>query len=88
MEALGDPSCSYGRIYTMLSRGLPKKKIAMNGSSAFDLNAAGVPETIPHSSSKEILHKPLAGTCAQNFFLPLWAISSSGQGLSIEVQII
>ena len=32
VEEIGDPSCSYGRIYTMLSKGLPKEKVAMNGA--------------------------------------------------------
>ena len=94
-EEIGDPSCSYGRIFSMLSRGLPKEKIAMNGAMGFELEphatdyrAAPTPETIPASSSKKILHKPLAGICNQKVFLPLWAISSSGQGLSLEFQII
>jgi hypothetical protein len=95
IEEIGDPSCSYGRIYTMLSKGLPKEKIAMNGAMGFELEphatdyrAAPTPETIPLSSSKKILHKPLAGICNQKVFLSLWAISSSGQGLSLEFQII
>ena len=85
VEEIGDPSCSYGRIYTMLTKGLPKEKIAMNGAMGFELvpNAdyrlQPTPETIPVSSSKKILHKPLAGICNQKVFLPLWAISSSGQ---------
>ena len=71
----------------MLSKGLPKEKIAMNGAMGFELvpnadyRVAPTPETIPLSSSKKILHKPLAGICNQKVFLPLWAISSSGQGL-------
>ena len=32
---------------------------------------------------KRILHKPLAGIFAPKVFLPLWAISYSGQGLSL-----
>ena len=88
IEEIGDPSCSYGRIHTMLSKGLPKEKIAMNGAMAFELDAAGVPETIPHSTSKRILHKPLAGLCHQKVFLPLQFISTSGQGLSFEFQIL
>ena len=78
----------------MLSKGLPKEKIAMNGAMGFemepnvDYRVAPTPETIPVSSSKKILHKPLAGICHQKVFLPLWAISSSGQGLSFELQII
>ena len=76
-------------------KGVPKEKIAMNGAMGFELVphatnylTAPTPETIPHSSSKKILHKPLAGTCQQKVFLPLWAISSSGHGLSLEFQII
>ena len=38
VEEIGDPSCSYGRIYTMLSKGLPKEKIAMNGAMGFELD--------------------------------------------------
>ena len=66
----------------------------MNGAMGFELDpnadyrVAPTPETIPPSSSKKILHKPLAGICNQKVFLPLWAISSSGQGLSLEFQII
>ena len=75
MVEIGDPPCSYGRIYTVLSRGLPKEKIA-----------AGVLEKIPHSSSEN------TQTACQDLqpkgVLPLWAISSSGQGLSLEFQII
>ena len=37
VEEIGDPSCSYGRIYTMLSKGLPKEKVAMNGAMGFEL---------------------------------------------------
>ena len=78
----------------MLSMGLPKEKIAMNGAMGFELEptvdyrVAPTPETIPIGGSKKILHKPLAGICNQKVFLPLWAISSSGQGLSFEFQII
>ena len=66
----------------------------MNGAMGFELvpNAdyrlPPTPETIPASSSKKILHKPLAGICNQTVFLPLWAISSSGQSLSLEFQIV
>ena len=94
-EEIGDPSCSYGRVYAMLGKSLPKEKIAMNGAMSFELvpNAdyrlPPTPETIHAGSSKKILHKPLAGICTQTkYFLPLWAISSSGQGLSFEFQII
>ena len=94
VEEIGDPSCPYGRIYTMLSEGLPKEKIAMNGAMGFELTSnadyrvAPTPETIANGKSKRILHEPLAGICSQKVFLPLWAISSSGQGLSLEFQII
>ena len=91
VEEIEDPSCSYGRIYTMLSKGLPKEKIAMKGSMGFELvphatdyRAAPTPDTIPPSSSKNILHKPLAGIYSQKVFLPLWAISSRCQGISLE----
>ncbi len=87
--------CSYGRVYTMLSKGLPNEKIAMNGAMGFEMIphatnylAKPTPETIAPGKSKKILHKPLAGICNQKVFLPLWAISSSGQGLSLEFQII
>ena len=58
VEELGDPSCSYGRIYTMLSKGLPEEKVAMNGAMGFELvpNAdyreSPTPETIAPGSSK------------------------------------
>ena len=87
-EDLGDPSCSYGRVHTLLSRGLPNEKIRMNGAMAFELDATGIPETIPASSSKKILHKPLAGLCHQKVYLPLQFISTAGQGLTFEYQII
>ena len=66
----------------------------MNGAMGFELTpnadyrVAPTPETIANRTSKKILHKPLAGICSQKVFLPLWAISSSGQGLSLEFQII
>ena len=63
VEEIGDPSCSYGRIYTMLSKGLPKEKIAMNGAMGFemipdpaDYRAAPSPETIAPGKSKKVLH--------------------------------
>jgi hypothetical protein len=88
VEELGDPSCSYGRVYQMLSRGLPKEKVAMDAALGFELGATGVPETIPVASYKKILHKPLAGICHQKVFLPLQFISTSGQGLTFEIQIV
>ena len=91
VEEIGEPSCSYGRIHTMLPKGLPKEKIAMNGALGFELVphatehlAKPTPETIAPGKSKKILHKTLAGICNQKVFLPLWAISPSGQGLSLE----
>ena len=67
----------------------------MNGAMGFELvphatdyRAAPTPETLSHSKSKRILHKPRAGIYNQMVFLPLWAISSPGQGLSLEFQII
>ena len=56
VEEIGDPSCSYGRIYTMLSKGLPKEKIAMNGAMGFELvpnadyRVASTPESIVNNS--------------------------------------
>ena len=67
----------------------------MNGAMGFELTphatdyrVAPTPETIEPGTSKKVLHKILAGICSQKLFLPLWAISSSGQGLSLEFQII
>ena len=47
-----------------------------------------LPKPYPIPKSKRILHKPLAKIGNQKVFLPLWAISSSSQGLSLEFQII
>ena len=60
----------------------------MNGAVEFEFDASGVPEAIPATKYRKILHKSLAGICGQKVFLPLWAISSSGQGLSLELQIL
>ena len=88
IEDIGDASCSYGRIHNMLQLGLPQEKIRMNAGMGFELDANGVPESIPAGGSKKILHKPLAGLCHQKVFLPLTFVSTAGQGLSLEFQMI
>ena len=55
----------------MMSRALPKEKIAMNGAMGFELEpnvgyrVAPTPETIPVSGSEKILHKPIAAITNQ-----------------------
>ena len=47
-EEIGDPSCSYGRIYTMLSKSLGKESVAMNAALSF--------ETVPMPITGCLLH--------------------------------
>jgi len=85
----------YGRLQHMLNQGLSVQKRRNNADICFGIHSLGtdavtgthwVPETIPHSTGVQVMHKINCGLTTQRLFIPLWALQAGG--LTLEIMLV